>query len=319
MHNIKLKSIIGKSLIIFALLYVFNACKPEIVEPEISTDEYVISDYIEIGEDSIKYTEFNQLLLNTQLNGLLAIRGPFTLFLPNNEAMDAYYASKGISSASDLDIETQKELVYNHLIVSEIYSGDIGLGAIRELNALGDKLATEFVGENYQDILINKTAIIIDRDIIVSNGIIHEIDKVIEPITINVFDVVSSDPSFSLFTQALELTGISDTLKIIDFQYDPNVDKLARNYFTLLAVPNTVFNRYGINTIDEMVNYFTNAPDSVSYVYNQFYQFIEYHCLNGSHYLSDLEDDKLYPVLSFNNNVLVNIENDYMVNYIDST
>lgn len=309
------KQIIEKSLILIFFLYIFNSCKTEIVPWDPRADEQVIAQYVAHGLDSAKFTEFNTLLENTKLNSFLSIRGPYTLFLPNDEAMKAFYAEKGISSASDMDVETQRKLVLNHLILAQIGSGDIGLGAIRQTNAIDDKLATEFVGS---DIVLNKVAKIVDRDIKVSNGYIHEIDHVLEPVTISIYDLIASKPEFSLFKQGLDVTGIKDTLSIVDFPYG---DKKARTYFTILAVPDTIFNRYGIYTIEDMIaRYDTLNEGNLTNINNGFYQFIEYHCLAGSEFLSDFVPDpavnpQLYPILSYNNNVQVRIAEDYMLNY----
>jgi hypothetical protein len=43
----------------------------------------------------------------------------------------------------------------NHIIGGIIETGDIGLGAIREVNAIGDYIVSEFEGS---DIILNKTA-----------------------------------------------------------------------------------------------------------------------------------------------------------------
>ena len=311
MKRNNIKRVIEKCLIFFSLIYSFSSCLPEAKEWDPRADDLVISQFI---NDSSTFSEFNELLLNTKLNRLLRIRGPFTLFAPNNEAMQAYYAEKGYTSASDMDTLTQKELVYNHLVLAEISSGDIGLGALREPNALNDVIATEFSGI---DIILNKVAKIVNRDIRVSNGYIHEIDHVLEPITTNIYDKIASMPEYSLFKQGLDLTGIKDTLSVVEFPYG---NKMARTNFTILAVPDTIFNRYGIYTIDDMVNHFTDKPDEVTDVYNGFYQFIEYHCLTGTHFLSDLVPDKsvnpqLYPILSFNNNVLIEVGEDFMINF----
>jgi len=311
MKRYKSKTIFEKSLILFFFLGVFNSCVQDIPTWDPRSDQLVIAQFIQ--NDSTKFSEFNQLLENTQLNSFLSIRGPYTLFLPNDDAMKAYYASKGINSADDLSLEDQRNLVLNHLVLAQIGAGDIGLGAIRQTNAINDKLATDFIGS---DIYINKVAKIIKRDIKVSNGLIHEVDHVIEPVTLSLYELIASDPALSLFAKGLELTGIKDTLNVVDFPYG---DKMARTYFTILAVPDTIFNRYGIYTITDMVNYFTDEPNNISDIDNGFYQFIEYHCLNGSHFLSDFVPDpavnpQLYPILSFNNNVLVKIDTDYRLN-----
>lgn len=304
-------SIKGKGMLSLLFLYLIAACTPEPIIWDPRADQLVIAQYI--ANDSTKFSEFNKLLLNTQLNSFLSIRGPYTLFLPNDSAMKVYYASKNISSVDQLDEETQRNLVLNHLVLAEIGAGDIGLGAIRQTNAINDKLATDFVGS---DIYINKVAKIIDRDTKVSNGIIHEVDHVLEPITFSLFDLVSSDPNLSLFTKGLEITGIKDTLNIVEFPFGT---KMARTYFTIFAVPDTIFNRYGIYSIEDMINYFTDEPGKITEEDNGFYQYIEYHCLNGSHFLSDLVPDpavnpQLYPILSFNNNVSVRVAKDFYIN-----
>ena len=60
----------------------------------------------------------------------------------------------------------------------------------------------------------------------------------------DIFTAVSSDPSYSIFAEGLSLTGLKDTLQIITFPYG---NKVARTRFTLLAVADTIYQRYGIN------------------------------------------------------------------------
>jgi hypothetical protein len=44
-----------------------------------------------------------------------------------------------------------------------------------------------------------------------------------------------------------------------------------------------------------------------------FYRYFEYHCLNGSYFLSDLNTG-IYPILSRDNNILFTIDTDYKIN-----
>lgn len=307
-----IKILLEKSLIALFFLYFFSSCYPEVEPWNPREDQLVIAQFI---KDSSTFSEFNVLLENTQLNSFLSIRGPYTLFAPNNDAMNAFYAAKGYSSADDMDMETQRKLVLNHVIVAEVGAGSIGEGAISELNAIGDKIASDLPGS---DVVLNKVAKIVDRDIVVSNGIIHEIDHVLEPLSISMYDLIATVPQFSLFKQGLDKTGIGDTLKTISFQYG---NKEARTYFTILAVPDSIFNRYGIFTIDDMIAKFDTLNDgNLTNLNNGFYQFIEYHCVNGSHFLSDLVPDpavnpQLYPILSFNNNIQVRVDEDYKLNF----
>lgn len=291
-----------------SLLFVFSlllfSCKEDPVYWEVQSTEQVISEYVASHE---QYSDFHEMLVATGNNSLLSVRGPFTLFLPSNTQMEAYYAEKGVSSWEDFSEEFLSDLVLNHLVTSRLETNDFGLGALRDFNALGDYLVTEFEGA---EIIVNKQSMIIKRNISAANGVIHLIDRVIDPVTVSVYEWIANNPSFSLFKEGLELTGLKDTLNVIDFPYG---QKMARTRFTILAVADTTFNRYGIYTIDDLIAYFTGAPDSITYIENGFYRYIEYHCMVETYYLNDLED-RDYPILSFDNLIAVEVSDDYKLN-----
>ena len=309
MKNIPLLKNTGVGAVLIILMIMFG-CVQEPVLWNVNSEEQVISDYIAANPD--QYSEFGKLVESAKLNSLLRIRGPFTLFLPTNEAMKNYYEQNN-TSFEQLQSEEIKKLVYNHLVINEIRSSDFGLGALRDTNAIGDFLVTEFQGS---DIVINKQSIVTDRDIRTANGFIHQIDKVIDLVTISVYDQLKSDPTYSLFAQGLELSGLKDTLQKITSIYGKKkgVDQYMRTRFTILAVPDKVYaDSLGITTIDQLIAHFTTSRDSIAHKANPFYRYMEYHCLGGTYYLSDFKT-KLYPILSSDNNILVTIDNDYKLN-----
>jgi uncharacterized surface protein with fasciclin (FAS1) repeats len=293
-------------VILFGL--VLFGCEPSPVKYDPSDGKLVISQYVAAHKD--KFSEFDKILKKTNLDNLLSVRGPFTLMLPNDDAMKAYYQKMGVTSFEEFtDTMIIYNLVYNHLVMNGIGSSDIGLGALRDTNALGDYLVTEFDGA---DIIVNKSSRIIDRDIQVANGYIHEIDKVIDPVTDDVYTVLSKDPGYSIFAAGLVKTKLKDTLQIISFPYGK---RLARTRFTVLAVADTTYERFGINNIDELIATYstTSNADSLQTLQNGFYRYMEYHCMAGTYYLSDF-DTKLYPILSYDNNILIDISDDYKIN-----
>jgi uncharacterized surface protein with fasciclin (FAS1) repeats len=305
-----------KALFLMLLgLVMFYSCKDDTIIPEKTSEELVISDYVTAHSD--QYSEFGKLLENTGLSNLLSIRGPFTLLLPTNDAFKTYCTEKNVTSVNDFDIEFQKKIVYNHLITTEIQSSDIGLGSLRQVNALDDKIATEFHGS---DTYFNKTAKLLKRDIRAANGFIHIIDKVIDIVTMNSYQKIASLPEFSIFTKGLELTGIKDTLEIIEFPYGR---KTARTHFTILGVSDSVYNSHGIYSIDDLVKKYTDKPNDVRMLENSFYRYMEYHCLTETYFFSDFptnnRNSKLYPILSYDNNISLIITDDYKINYNDQT
>jgi len=300
-----------KWLVLFVSLQglIISSCKEKPVLWKVDSTEQVASDYI---KSKPEYSEFAKLVEVTGLEALLGIRGPYTIMLPNNDAMFAYYKGKGVNSLMDFDEKTRKKLALNHIITNEIPTGDFGLGALRDTNAIGDFLVTEFQSS---DIILNKESKIIKRDVRLANGYAHVIDRVIDPVTKDIYTIVAEDPSYKIFTEGLKITGIKDTLQQISFPYGT---KSARTRFTIFAVPDTIYQRKGINNVNDLIKWTGANPDSVTFLNNPFYRYIEYHCLAGTYYLSDL-NTSLYPILSHDNNVSMTIDTDYKINYVPKT
>jgi uncharacterized surface protein with fasciclin (FAS1) repeats len=294
---------------------IISGCKTEADEWKPKSNELLIGEYID--EYPELYSEFGKVVQQSGIGSFLRIRGPFTMFLPTNEAMKAYYKEYGVDEVKGFPCETTadsaflKQLVFYHLILVDIPAGDIGLGAIRELNAYGDRIASEFEGST---IILNKRARITRRNILTANGYIHEIDHVLDPVTTSVFETVAKDPGLSIFTEGLRRTGLKDTLNIISFPFGKTS---SRTRFTLLAVPDTLYHRMGINSIEDLIVLYAEPGDTndsdLKQLNNGFYRYMEYHCVNGTNFLSDFEN-KLYPVLSMDNSILVSLDTDYKLN-----
>jgi uncharacterized surface protein with fasciclin (FAS1) repeats len=310
------KSIVIKSIAGILVVLVLSHCNDKVQVPPKTNDELVVSEYIAVNND---YSEFNKMVVSVGLNNVLGIRGPYTLFLPTNSAMFAYYAEKNIKSYTDLDTSTRKELVYNHVVPNAYSVTDFQEGTLPTKNGLGDNIVTEFQGA---EIYVNKFSRIIKRDIQVSNGTIQIIDKVIEPIKLGVYDYLAGNPSYSIFAEGLKRTGIKDTLQVISFKFGL-AD--ARTRYTILAIADTTFKRLGINSIDDLINKYNKGDNNIyKNPGNGFYDYMDFHCLDrNAYYLSDFASAAtLYSVLSKNNNIQVKIVNgifEINFNTVDST
>ncbi len=304
-----LASLVWSISIMFLLNVIYSSCKEEPKLWDVNSTDQVASKYI-AGKP--EFSEFAKLVEVAGMRPLLGIRGPYTIMIPNNDAMFAFYKLKGVNSLMDLDEKFRNNLLRNHIITNEIPTGDMGLGAIRDTNAIGDFLVTEFQGA---DIILNKYSKIIDRDVRLANGYAHVIDQVIDLVTKDVYTVITEDSSYKIFAEGLRVTGLKDTLQLISFPYG---NKTARTRFTIFAVPDTIYQSKGIQNVDDLIKWTGANPDSVTYLNNPFYRYMEYHCLNGTHYLSDL-NTQLYPILSQDNNISLTVDTDYKINYIPKT
>ncbi|MDA3890553.1 MAG: fasciclin domain-containing protein, partial [Salinivirgaceae bacterium] len=292
---------------------ILNSCENEVQELPIILDKLVITDYV--YENPELFSEFGEVMQVTGVENLLRVRGPYTLMLPTNDAMQAYYQRLGVSSQDDIDMQTLTDFAYNHIFKGQINTGSIGEGSLMYKNGLGDAVACERLGT---EILLNKTAIIIGRDNLVSNGYVHHIDHTLDPITDNIYNVLSNLSGYSIFTEGIDRSGLSDTLQIITFPYGNDT---ARTSFTLLAVPDTLYNREGIFTIDDLINKYSSGDDLTN-KNNEFYRYMEYHCLSGTHYFSDFttgENGDTYYLISYDNYINIRVEQDYKINKTDSS
>ncbi|MFA9391112.1 MAG: fasciclin domain-containing protein [Prolixibacteraceae bacterium] len=279
------------------------------VEPEIplkELDELQIMEFVE-ADSTKSYSEFDTIAKKIGMAGILSTRGPFTLFLPDNAAFQEYYKSKGKSSFNDFTDDELTAIIRNHVVAAEISSNNIGLGSLNEKNALGDYLVSEFAGS---DIIINKHSIIIDRDIVVANGIIHQVDKVIDPVTKGTYSSIIELEMFSIFARGLELSGLNDTLDIAEIPYGLGT---ARVRYTILAVPDSVFNANGIFSVEDLVARYDNGKGNLNEVDNGFYEYMVYHCLDKTNYMSTIETG-IIDVISHNNYVYFEVADEFTIN-----
>ena len=308
-----IRSIPGKRVLILFFILIVGAginTSCDEVDPvlhDVSSQEQTIVQYILDEKNNDTYGLFGEIIVRAGLKNLLSVRGPYTLFLPDNNAVSAYLDTLGFSGIDEIDMERAKELVYNHLTDMAINSGEFGLGALIKVNALGDYLSSEFVNS---DIYINKTSLIIDRDIIAANGVIHAIDKVIRPVHENVIEVLDNLGTHTIFSEGLKRTGLSDTLGLIEFSYG---NFTARTRYTIYSVPDEVLHEEGIFSVEDLVSHFTDEPNRITERDNDFFKYMEYHCISGSYFLNHLEK-KDYPNISNENFISISLENDYEIN-----
>lgn len=269
------------------------------------------------------FSEFKKLLEVTEVMGLLNAYGEYTLFAPTNEAMYAFYADQGKSSLDDFSTDTLKKIAYDHIIKGYIVKTENFVDGLMPFLTMSDRfIATESRPENNGLVYyINEKSAIIFRDIIVSNGVIHAINHVVQPSELNIVQSINKDPKFSLFNEALLKTGLwKELLLTRDESYDPDdygyidvtfiqgggsKDELpvSRKYgYTVLMESNDTYkNLYGIETLEQLsayaaANVYHENPDDANVTditdrRNSLNKFIAYHLINKKLTYSKFIDD----------------------------
>ena len=287
----------NKIVILFLVVTTLFACKdPYEGTTYAINDLNPISGFLSANPDT--YSEWIEILKYADLyNALNQSTQVFTAFVPDNEAVRKFYASKGISSAEGLDKEFAFELVRFHVIADSI-----PLEKFME----GGKLAKKTVSQDFLSIsfdensaegglhamYVNKEARIKEHALPASNGYVYVLDGVLTPILESAYQKIEQNGQFGLFMEALNVTGWADSLgTIYDDVRQPNgrIEKRKRDY-TVFAVSNAAFNASGIQNLNDLKDSLSLSNANVDYtnLENELNLYVAYHIMKGNYAIEDL-------------------------------
>ena len=262
-----------------------------------------------------QYSHFTTLLKRANLFGLLDTYGQYTLFLPDNAAVEKfvaeqdsiYWTSKesdkpiwtGVTSplVEDLSDSMANVIARMHLIERNYRMADFGEGSIGKWNFNDRALAISYkvVDERFY-IMINNSSAIIGGDYDVENGIVHFIDKPIDPEYKTIASLISEYKFFGIFSSALAATGFGDSVShnlcydseefkdILQDKYWLHRNRYVR--FTAFVEPDEAFNKNGIYSLEDLKAfaekwYGTEDRDNPKSPKNALYKFVAYHFVEG--------------------------------------
>lgn len=266
-------------LVVAFLLCAFQSCFDS---DDINQGAY----YTFVGETVYSYlldypeyfSEFVEILDTTGIGNLLSTYGTYTCFVPTNEALHAYYEDSSKTSWRDFDLETLKDMVYYQIIDAKtISSTEFPQGRIDETNMKSRFVEISFsslVNSGY--ITVNGSAKILIKDQAVHNGIVHVLDEVLVPSNYLLPECIKENKQYSLFSEALYMTGLSDSLvKIIDDGYTQPINYVDQNGqtvetpsqrlygYTALVETDSIYHLHQIYTIDDLIVYAAKVYDSM--------------------------------------------------------
>lgn len=171
-------------------------------------------DPVEVAEDA---GVFNTLLAALDAAGLaetLRGPGPFTVFAPTDEAFAAL--PDGLLEALLADTDTLRAILLYHVVPAEVRSGEV-VGLDSAPTVQGERIAIDVRGGS----VFANQATVTGVDIDTSNGVIHIIDQVIVPPSINVaklladdiVDTAIADGRFTTLVTAVQAAGLEATLR----------------------------------------------------------------------------------------------------------
>jgi uncharacterized surface protein with fasciclin (FAS1) repeats len=218
-------------------------------------NELSITAYLEGKSD--EYSMYIELLEKAGFKSAFNAYGSYTLFIYDNDAFSSYLEGIGKTSVQDLTELEAKILVRYHALKSIVSSSNLGYGKLPVKNMEDDELISAFDETGIQGIIINRESKIISRDIELSNGIIHVLDKTLTPIIESIVEKMEELGNYSIYLDMVYATGY---YPVLDKIYDTleNGD-LVRCYYTLFAETDEVFSAAGISSFSDLQTAYYNG------------------------------------------------------------
>ena len=190
--------------------------------------------------------------------------GPFTVFAPTDDAFAAL--PEGTLDALLADQDALREVLLYHVVEGEVFAADVAdLSAATTVS--GEMLEVTAGGGS---VMIND-AQVVATDIVAGNGVIHVIDSVLIPPSMqaeegpgDIVTVASEAGQFETLLAAAEAAGLAETLQ-------------SEGPFTVFAPTDEAFNALGQETIDSLLA----DPEMLS-------QILLYHVVPGSVMAADV-------------------------------
>ena len=269
---------IAKGLVccgIAATVGAVTSCTEDIDESNLYTfTGETIEDYL--GNRSDEFSSFNYILQRIGYDQVLSAYGTYTCFAPNNAAIQEYidslYNDNSIAELPHNGMTSQglegltdslcKDIALFHLLGTKVMGVNLGNGMTIK-TMLGRDINTSIDQETGQ-VLISRSSSITNMDVELENGVLHEIDHVIRRSNMLISGELSNhSDQFSLFSQALQLTGLADSLTdvsrtdfdAVDNNYKFYVPEKCEMGYTIFAETDEALAARGIHTIDDLKAY----------------------------------------------------------------
>lgn len=263
------------------ILSVLVNCENDLKDEVFTTSEGIMmAEYFELHSDT--FGEFYKVLEKTNSVSFLNAYGTYTCFAPTNEAFMTFYNEHGKSSIDDFnsaeDIDLLRQILRFHICADSISTGMFEEGGLPDTTMSGDYLITTFGEGGINDIMVNKEAKIIKRDISVVNGIIHGIDKVMNPVVLTVAEKIEQQGNFSIFAEALKQTGLYDSLNIRNIRV------------TVFAETDSAFAQEGITSYEDLFKEYSQTGEPYLNFDDSLYLWVAYHCMDQVLFLTDFSN-----------------------------
>ena len=152
-------------------------------------------------------SHFNDIVSNDDLNALLDSETDLTVLVPNNDAIDAYAASMGMTTADFIASESAVDMALYHIVPNEaiLFSALSGENVVT--TALGMPISFQ------EDEVVNATGVSA-ADLEASNGVLHLLDEVVA-VSDGIYQWLDASTQHNYLTTAVNFLGLDGAFSAI--------------------------------------------------------------------------------------------------------
>lgn len=205
-----MKNLLKFTLIAFITLSVVSCSDDDDVNVDLPAN--TIADLVASQED---YSSLKAALDKADLTETLKSEGPFTVFAPTNEAFSTFLNENGFASLDDVPTAILKSVLLNHVLGSKVLAEDVTTGYTNTLatEASSGANLSLYINNQSGGVVFNGSASVTNADIMASNGVLHEVGKVIPMPTVVTF--ATADPNFTILVAALTRDDQPDYVSVL--------------------------------------------------------------------------------------------------------
>lgn len=242
-----------------------------------------LSEYAEALRYSGTYNALNQSTAGVS----------FTALVPDNDAMQEFYARRGVKSLRDLSPEYVKAFVLYHTVADSIPTEQF-VTKTSLTNLAGEVMSLSIDAQTAGEATVDSEGRIVKMGVSAYNGKIYVMSKAVTPLVETVYDRVAeaSTGTSTVMQKAIEVSGWKKDLSTVADTIVENGKKtVVKRYYTLLNVTDETFAKAGIRSVDDLKSKLGANDTRKVGVDSLLREYVSYHILNNSYRVADFEGE----------------------------
>ncbi len=201
-----------------ALLLSATSCKDD-DDDNTPTPAPTQQNIVQLAQGNANLSTLVAAVTKTNLAGTLSGTTELTVFAPTNAAFaalqDPFKTAASINAITDANtIAALRGILLYHVIAGDVKAAAITSGsrATQRTATTGINDNTIYLSKNATGVFINGSSQVTTADVDASNGVVHVINKVLIPPTLNIVQIAQGNPNLTALVAAVVKTGLAGTL-----------------------------------------------------------------------------------------------------------